>query len=80
MDKQGVRHGDPEGFGGFEVDEQFEFGRLFYRQVRRLRTLENPASALATLGRFFVRPGGPGSPGPRGIARAAGAQDVGLDR
>ena len=44
MDKQGVRHGDPEDLGGFEVDEQFEFGRLFDGEVGGLCTLEDQRS------------------------------------
>ena len=34
-------HGQAERFGSLNVDHQFELGRLFDRQVGRLRTLEN---------------------------------------
>src|SRR4051812_43183128 len=34
-------HDDTERLGSLQIDHQFEFGGLFGRQVRRLRTLEN---------------------------------------
>src|SRR5438874_1106550 len=40
-DKQCRWHVDTERLGRLQVDHQFELGRLFDRQVRRLRTLEN---------------------------------------
>jgi hypothetical protein len=39
--QQRCRHFDAECLGGLEVHHQFELGRLFDRQVGRLRTLEN---------------------------------------
>src|SRR5258708_4825009 len=41
LGKQSVRHGDPEDLGGFEVDEQFEFGGLFDGESSGLCTLED---------------------------------------
>src|SRR3954451_14147449 len=34
-------HVEAERPGGLQIDHQFELGRLFGRQVRRFRTLEN---------------------------------------
>src|SRR5205814_7944668 len=35
------RHGEPERLGGFEVDQQLEFGRLLDRQIGGLLALED---------------------------------------
>src|SRR6476620_8448812 len=35
------RHGEAEGFSSLHVDHKLELRRLFDRQVRRFRTLEN---------------------------------------
>src|SRR6266576_127194 len=37
------RHSKAERLGGLEIDDQFVLGRLFDRQVRRFRSLENLA-------------------------------------
>ena len=37
-----IRYRAAERFGGLEVDDQFEFGRLFDRKVSRFFTLKNP--------------------------------------
>jgi hypothetical protein len=34
-------NGEAEGSGGFEVENQLEFGRLFNRQFRRLGSLQD---------------------------------------
>jgi hypothetical protein len=39
--KQCRWHVEAEHLGRLQIDHQFELGRLFGRQVRRLRTLEN---------------------------------------
>jgi len=44
------RHGEAERLGGVEIDHQLECRRLLYRQVGRLRTLEDPARVIAELG------------------------------
>jgi hypothetical protein len=31
-----IRHGKSEGLGGFEVDDQFEFGRRLHRKIGKL--------------------------------------------
>ena len=36
------RHVEAERLGGLEIDDQLELGRLQYRQVGWLLTLENP--------------------------------------
>ena len=41
-DEQERGYSKPERLGGFQVDDQLEFGRLIDRQVGRLRALENP--------------------------------------
>ena len=40
---------EAERFGGFEIDDQLEFGRLHHRQVGRLVALENAAGIHAGL-------------------------------
>src|SRR6266704_1652047 len=40
-DQQCRWHGDAKRLCGLQIDHQFELGRLFDRQVGRLRTLEN---------------------------------------
>src|SRR5262249_30104610 len=47
-------HGEAQSLGGFEVDRQFERGRLQDRQFGRVRTLENAAGID---GRLAIRPG-----------------------
>src|SRR5205823_7383603 len=37
-----LRHGQAEGFCGFQVDDEFEFGRLLHWQIGGLRALEDP--------------------------------------
>src|SRR3954469_16533109 len=39
--KEGWRNGDPERFGGLEIDHQLEPGRLLHRQVRWFRPVED---------------------------------------
>src|SRR6516164_2885770 len=39
--QQRFRDGEAEGLGGFEVDDQFELGRLFDRDIGRLRPPQN---------------------------------------
>src|SRR5262249_11269014 len=39
--EQGWRDHDSQRLGGLEVDHQLKFGRLLYREIGRLRTLEN---------------------------------------
>jgi hypothetical protein len=51
--KQRRRHGEPERFGGLEVDHQLELGRLENRQIGRLLALENPADIDAGLAIAF---------------------------
>jgi len=36
-------HGESEDLGGFEIDDQIELGRLFYREISRLYA-QNPRS------------------------------------
>src|SRR5260370_41002567 len=40
--EQHIRYSAAERFGGLEVDDQFEFGRLFDRKVSRFFPLKNP--------------------------------------
>ena len=47
--KQLIGHSEAEHPGGRGVDDQFEFRRLHYRQIRRLRTLEDAAGTDADL-------------------------------
>jgi len=44
-----LRHGQAEGFRGFQVDDQLELGRLLDRQVGGLGTSENPADIRPSL-------------------------------
>jgi hypothetical protein len=39
--------GEPDGFGGFEVDDQLEFGRKLYRQVTAPLALGASAPKIA---------------------------------
>src|SRR4029453_17673109 len=41
--KQRKRHGKAEGLGGFQIDDQFDFGGLLNWEIGRLLPLENPA-------------------------------------
>ena len=47
--EQLVRHGEADGPGSLGVDDQLELGRLYDRQVRRLRALEDAAGIDADL-------------------------------
>ncbi len=47
--EQRVRHRKAERLCGLEVDDEFEFDCLHYRQVGRLLALENTASVDARL-------------------------------
>src|SRR5262249_16415132 len=40
---------DADSFGGLQIDNEFEFGRLYYRQVCRLLALENATRIDANL-------------------------------
>src|SRR5207244_10467952 len=48
-DEEHWRNAEAERFGGLQIDDQFEFGRLHDRQVSRLFTLKNAASVNAGL-------------------------------
>ena len=37
-----LRHGEAEGFCGFQIDDEFELGRLLHWQIGGLRALEDP--------------------------------------
>jgi HdeA/HdeB family len=37
-----MRHGEAEGLGGLEIDDEIEFGGLFDRDIARLRPTKNP--------------------------------------
>jgi hypothetical protein len=47
--EQIVGDSEAERLGGFQVDDEMELGRLLHGQIRRLRTLENPAAVDADL-------------------------------
>ena len=47
--QQRFRDGEAEGFGGLEVDDELELGRLHDRQVGRLGAVEDFASIDANL-------------------------------
>src|SRR6188508_1483535 len=36
------RYGETQGFRGLEIDDQLKLRRLFYREVPRIRALQNP--------------------------------------
>ena len=56
--EQRVRHRQPERPGGFEIDHEFELGRLHHRQIARLGALENPADIYAALAIRIAKLGG----------------------
>jgi hypothetical protein len=56
--EQRRRHGQAEGFGGAQVDHEFELARLDDRKVAELRAGENPASIETDL-RMESSPRGP---------------------
>jgi hypothetical protein len=47
--EQRRRHGEPEGLGGLEIDDELEFRRLHDRQVGGLFSFENPPGVDAGL-------------------------------
>src|SRR6266436_3248205 len=46
------RHGEAEGLGGAEIDDQLECGRLLDRQIGRLGALEDPSGVNADLAKY----------------------------
>ncbi len=40
--EQRGRHGEAEGFGGLEINDQLEFGRLLDRNISRFHSFEGP--------------------------------------
>src|SRR6516162_3063967 len=82
--EQGRWNFDADSFGGLQIDDEFEFGRLYYRQVCRLLVLENAtridpdlADHVRRIGSVAHQPAGFGkiTIGEYGSHRMARSQD-----
>ena len=63
-----VRHFNPERFGGLEIDDEFELGRFFDRDIAGLGPMQNLVSSGSSVSRYLGT--GQFSPQPTAVTSA----------